>query len=78
MKKYKTYFDKSDTPFKQEMQQKKKYHTVWFRQPYMVFLQHAVVKIKLWGLFTIYSPSEEELAKVKIKIDEMKQKEKEQ
>jgi len=39
----------------------------------MVFLQHAVVKIKLWGLFTIYSPSEEELAKVKIKIDEMKQ-----
>ena len=39
----------------------------------MVFLQHAVVKIKKYGLFTIYKPSEEELAKVKIKIDEMKQ-----
>jgi len=73
MKKYKTYFDKSDTPFKQDYQDKKKYHVVWNRQPYMVFLQHAVVKIKKYGLFTIYKPSEEELAKVKIKIDEMKQ-----
>ena len=73
MKTYKNYFDKNDTPFKPEMQQKKKYHTVWFRQPYTMFLKHEVVKIKKYGLFTIYKPSEEELAKVKIKIDEMKQ-----
>ena len=76
MKNYKTYFDKNDTPFKPEMQQNKKYHTVWFRQPYTMFLKHEVVKIKLWGLFTIYSPSEEELAKVRQKIQEIKEQEK--
>ena len=54
MKKYKTYFDKNDTPFKPEMQQKKKYHTVWFRLPYTMFLNCEVVKIKLFGLITIY------------------------
>jgi len=54
MKNYKTYFDKNDTPFKPEMQRKKKYHTVWFRQPYTMFLKHEVVKIKLFGLITIY------------------------
>ena len=54
MKKYKTYFDKNDTPFKPEMQRNKKYHTVWFRLPYKMFLKHEVVKIKLFGLITIY------------------------
>ena len=58
MKKYKTYFDKNDTPFKPEKKRKKKYHTVWFRQPYTMFLKHEVVKIKLFGLITIYKKEE--------------------
>lgn len=37
MKIYKTYFDK----------------TVWKRLPYAVFLGHKVVKVKLFGLFTV-------------------------
>ena len=55
MKKFKTYFDKSDTPFNLSYQPKSKYHTVWKRQPYTSFMGHKVIKIKLWGLFTIYN-----------------------
>ena len=76
MKKYKTYFYKQDTPYLQEFQFRKKHHIVWNRLPYKTFLNHAVVKIKLWGLFTIYSPSEEELEKVRQKIQEIKEQEK--
>lgn len=54
MKIYKHYFDKRDTPFKWTFQAKKKYHTVWKRQAYTKFLGHAVIKIKLFGIFTIY------------------------
>lgn len=57
---YKTYFDKGNTPFKQEFQQKKKYHTVWLRLPYKKFVSHQVIKIKLFGIFTIYDRSKEE------------------
>ena len=54
MKKYKIYFAKSDTPFRQDFQSKKKFHTVWRRLPYKTFLGHKVVKIKKYGIFTIY------------------------
>jgi hypothetical protein len=53
MKIYKTYFDKSDTPFIQTFQPRRKYHVCWKRVPYKTFLGHNVVKIKLFGLFTI-------------------------
>lgn len=58
MKKYKCYFDKNDTPFKQEFQANKKYHSVYFRLPYTRFLQHDIIKIKLFGIFTIYKRGE--------------------
>ena len=54
MKIYKTYFDKKDTPYRDDFQRNKKYHVVWKRQPYKTFLRHKVVKIKMFGLFTIY------------------------
>lgn len=54
MKIYKHYFDKKDTPYVQEYQPKRKYHTAWKRIRYKGFLGHKVVKIKLLGLFTIY------------------------
>jgi hypothetical protein len=55
MKIYKTYFDKIDTPYMQEFQPKKKYHVVWKRLAYKEFFEHKVIKIKLFGLFTIYN-----------------------
>lgn len=78
MKIYKTYFDKSDTPYKQEFQSSKKNHTVWKRQPYKMFLLHAVVKIKLFGLFTIYEPNEDELFLIRNKIKQRKEENNEQ
>lgn len=59
MKIYKHYFDKSDTPYKQTFQPKKKQHTVWKRNPYTRFLGHNVQKIKLFGIFTIYKREEQ-------------------
>ena len=55
MKIYKHYFNKDDTPFVNTYQPKKKYHTVWYRNTYDTFLTHKVVKIKLFGIFTIYN-----------------------
>ena len=54
MKIYKTYFDKRDTPYRQDFQPKSKYHKVWKRMPYKYFLKHKVIKIKLFGIFSIY------------------------
>ena len=60
IKKYKIYFDKNDTPYRQDFQPKKRYHTMWKRMPYTRFLNHYVVKIKLFGIFTIYDRAKEE------------------
>lgn len=54
IKLYKHYFFKCDTPFKQSWQPKRKYHVVWKRASYFIFLGHRVAKIKFLGLFTIY------------------------
>lgn len=54
MKLYKHYFKKTDTPYIQEFQKRKKYHTVWKHYKYTRFLGHKVYKIKLFGIFTIY------------------------
>ena len=54
MRIYKHYFEKSDTTYVQTFQSKKKYHAVWKHLKYTAFLNHNVVKIKLFGLFTIY------------------------
>lgn len=54
MKIYKTYFDKSDTPYIQEWQKNRKYHVVWKRCAYKSFLGCRVVMVKLFGIFTIY------------------------
>ena len=54
MKIYKHYFEKTDTPFVQEYQAKKKYHTAWKHLRYVRFMDHKVVKIKMFGIFTIY------------------------
>jgi hypothetical protein len=51
---YKTYFDKSDTPFRQDFQPNKKYHIVWKRNAYTKFFNHKVIKVKKYGIFTIY------------------------
>lgn len=51
---YKIYFDKSDTPFRQDFQPNKKYHVVWKRNAYTKFLNHKVLKVKKYGIFTIY------------------------
>lgn len=56
---YKTYFDKSDTPFRQDVQSRQKYHSAWFRLRYRSFLSHKTVKIKLFGIFTIYKRKDE-------------------
>lgn len=54
MKIYKHYFDKNDTPYVQDFQANKKYHTAWKRLKYRAFLDHKVLKIKVFGIFTIY------------------------
>ena len=33
---------------------------MWFRLPYKRFMNHIVVKIKLFGIFTIYDRDKEE------------------
>lgn len=58
MRIYKTYFDKSDTPFVQEFQKNRKYHTVWKRRPYDTFLGHKVVMVKKFGLFNVKGKSD--------------------
>ena len=60
LKIYKTYFDKSDTPYVQNWQPKSKYHTVWKRCAYKRFMNHRVVKVKLFGIFTIYDITKKE------------------
>ena len=74
MKLYKHYFDKSDTPYRESFQRTKKYHTVWHRGAYKVFLAHKVVKIKLLGIFTIYELTDENRAKIEAIVREMKRK----
>lgn len=59
MKIYKHYFKKTDTPYIQEFQKRKKYHTVWFRNARKSFIGHKIYKIKLFGIFTIYEDKRE-------------------
>lgn len=54
MRIYKHYFDKNDTPYVQDYQAGKKYHTAWKHLKYRAFLGHKVLKIKVFGIFTIY------------------------
>ena len=58
MKRYKIYFSKTDTPFVQDFQPKKKYHTAWVRLAYTRFLGHRVVKVKKYGIFTVFRERE--------------------
>ena len=58
IKQYKTYFDRSDTPFVQEWQSKRKYQIAWKRMPYTSFLGHKTVKVKWLGLITIHHNEE--------------------
>lgn len=73
MKLYKHYFDKSDTPYRESFQRKRKYHTVWKRGKYVIFLQHKVVKIKFLGIFTIYKLTANNRAEIEERIREMKE-----
>lgn len=54
MKIYKHYFKKTDIPYIQEWQKRKKYHIAWKHFAYKSFFGHRVYKIKLFGIFTIY------------------------
>ena len=74
MKPYKHYFNKSDTPYRQSFQRGKKYHTVWMRGRYRIFLQHKVVKIKFLGIFTIYKLTDKNRVEVEEKLKELKSK----
>ena len=51
---FKIYFDHSDTPYREEGQSKGKYDTEWKHLPYRYFLGHSVIKVKLFGIFTIH------------------------
>ena len=51
---FKIYFDHNDTPYREECQSKGKYDTEWKHLPYSYFLGHSVVKIKLFGIFTVH------------------------
>jgi len=53
IKQYKTYFDKKDTPFRQDFQPNKKHHVVWYRMAYDSFLKYKTVKIKWLGIITL-------------------------
>lgn len=57
-KRFVHYFDKEDTPYSQEFQPNKKYHKVWKRLKYNTFLGHQAVKIKWFGLITIYKKNQ--------------------
>lgn len=74
MKLYKHYFDKSDTPYRESFQRKKKYHTVWHRGAYRVFLAHKVIKIKFLGIFTIYELTDKNRAEIEAIVREMERK----
>lgn len=74
MKLYKHYFDKSDSPFVQSYQRKRKYHTSWKRGKYRIFLQCKVVKIKFLGIFTIYKLTDENRTEIEGIVREMKKK----
>ena len=50
----------------------KKYHTVWYRGKYRIFLLHKVVKIKFLGIFTIYKLSKHREF-IDKKVQEMKE-----
>ena len=69
MKKYKLYFDRSDTPYEATFQNKKRYQTTWKHFAYTTgFLKHIPVKVKLFGLFTIFdkdNPNKNLMMKVK-------------
>ena len=54
MKLFKLYFLKSDTPFEQGYQRKKRYHTTWSNKPSKVVDKHKTFKIKLFGFITVY------------------------
>jgi hypothetical protein len=73
MRLYKHYFEKNDTPYRESFQSKKKYHTVWKRGKYRIFLLHKVVKIKFLGIFTIYKLKPEEYVKMDREIAAMKE-----
>ena len=74
MKLYKHYFDKSDTPYVESFQRKRKYHTVWKKGKYRVFLQCKVIKIKFLGIFTIYKLTDANRAEIEKIVREMKRK----
>jgi len=70
MKIYKTYFDKKDTPFTLKFQPKRKYHVVWKRLAYGSFLGHKVIRVKLFGLFTIKNNAKSPISELKKIIGE--------
>lgn len=53
LKIYKTYFSKEDTPYNSMSQPKRKYHVVWKRANYAVFLGHKPIKVLLFGIFPL-------------------------
>lgn len=55
---YMHYFDKEDSPYRQDFQPKSKYHKVWKRNKYSDFLRHKTIKIKWFDLITIYKIKE--------------------
>lgn len=57
LKPYWCYFDKTDSPFLPEYQEKRRMHMARYRMPYKEFLKHKVKKIKYFGIFTIYQES---------------------
>ena len=57
-KRFVHYFDKTDTPYPQEWQPKRKYHKIWKRLKYKSFLGHKVIKTKWFDLITIYKRGE--------------------
>lgn len=57
---FKIYFDHSDTPYREECQSKGKYDTEWKHLPYGYFLGHSVVKMKLFGIFTVHDRTKKE------------------
>ena len=58
MKIYKHYFNKDDSIFNDSYQVKNKYHTHWYDKCYNEIFYHKVIKIKLFGIFTIYKIKE--------------------
>lgn len=61
---FKIYFDHSDTPYREECQAKGKYDTEWKHLPYRYFLGHSVVKVKLFGIFTVFDETKKKYMEV--------------